>query len=72
MAKKYDIMKKSDMNRFKRDLMKDITGSIRNQAMKMKHSAKCPHCDHSVAVSAGSNICPYCRNGINLNIKFDF
>ena len=72
MARTYDLFKKSDMNRLQRDLMSDIKGSVRKQAMSMKYDTTCPHCNRSIAVAAGGNICPFCRNGIDLNIKFDF
>jgi len=33
--------------------------------------AKCPSCSKEIAISDGMNICPFCKDGITLDLKVD-
>ncbi|WP_143758275.1 hypothetical protein [[Collinsella] massiliensis] len=64
MTRKYDITKKSDMKRFMRDIERDMKRSVKRQLPQAGVNIACPHCDNTVHVKAGRNICPFCGNAI--------
>lgn len=71
MAKKYNIGSKSDMRRFKRDLTKDIQSMANKAIYNSKYSISCPNCHSQFQAKAGKNICPFCRESIDLQINID-
>lgn len=71
MVKKYDMGKKSDMNKFGRDLM----NSVSEQTLKALHNVpiqiKCPSCQSEFCATAGPNKCPHCGATVNLDLKIE-
>lgn len=71
MAKTYNLLSKSDMRKFQKDLEKTVMNEAKSAAMKSKHEILCPHCDSEITVRAGKNICPHCRNTVDVTLDFD-
>jgi len=69
MPRRYNLASKSDMRRWARDLEKDLTSLAQKQVLKMKHNIPCPHCVREISVSSGWNVCPYCANGVDLQLQ---
>lgn len=68
MARKYDITKKSGMRRFERDLRKDIVKQTESILRKKPVQVECPHCHQPIKIHAGSNVCPFCKQLVRLNL----
>lgn len=69
MANKYDIGKRSEIDR----LFKDIQESIKEQAEEIiankAFDVTCPHCKNKISVKPGKSLCPVCQKEIRLTIK---
>lgn len=59
MSKKYNIGKKSDMQRFDRDMLKKIE-CIAYFCSK----AECPNCHSKVSTTMEYSVCPVCQGTI--------
>ncbi len=69
MAKKYNLLSKSDMRRFSRDLEKSVKQQASDAIKKSLHEFTCPSCNRKFQVRVGANTCPHCGQCIDL--KFD-
>lgn len=65
-VKKYDITKKSDMNRLQRDLKRNINTQVKQVIRRTSYSYQCS-CGSSFAASHGLNHCPSC--GLTVTIR---
>lgn len=72
MAKNYDISKKSDMDRFMKDLNKTIMDNARDQVTNLRYNVKCPHCGGTVSQLPGFHPCALCREMIDLKLDINF
>lgn len=68
MAKKYNLLSKSDMRKFQKDLEKTVMAEAKSAALKGKYDISCPHCNKSVVVRVGKNSCPHCHNEIEFKL----
>lgn len=69
MSKKYNLLSKSDMRRFSRDLEKSVRQQASDAIQKSLHEFTCPSCGKKIQVHIGANTCPYC--GQKIDLKFD-
>lgn len=71
MPKKYNLLSKSDMRKFQKDMEKSVMDAATDSIKNGSYDIECPHCSKHVKVKLGNNICPYCRNTITfkLNIR---
>ncbi len=67
MAKKYNLLSKSDMRRLARDIERDVKKQVKRNLPKTPIAITCPHCSSTINVTAGRNICPRCHNTVNVN-----
>lgn len=67
MARNYNLMSKSDMRRFAKDLERSVMDEARKVANSMDHDYTCPTCNHDITVRVGFNSCPYCGQEIEVN-----
>ena len=72
MGKKYDLGKKSDIRKFKKDLEQSIFSNARDALAKETYKIECPKCHKTVSATAGPNVCPFCQEEINLELDFNF
>jgi len=72
MAKKYDLGSKSDMKKFMRDLNTQVINDANKQLQKRENYIACPNCKVPIAVSIGTNICPFCKHKIENELRIDF
>lgn len=63
---KYDVFKKSDMNKMLRDMQSSADRVVQNQFLNGEHDFVCPNCKSTIKVKVGENICPNCGQSINL------
>lgn len=54
MAKTYNLNKKSDMNRFAKDMQK----AVEKQFKQTKFDSTCPFCGKKIKIKIGQNKCP--------------
>lgn len=71
MGKKYNLGSASDMKRFSRDLEKRVTNMIYDAANNVEFDYNCPHCNASIKIRSGFNICPVCRREIKVKLNFN-
>lgn len=80
MSKKHNIGKRSDMQRFHRDMMKKIDGIAEEKAKSiyveytpdielnenvfLRSKAECPNCYSKIPAMMGYSICPICKGTI--------
>lgn len=80
MSKKYNIEKRSDMQRFHQDTMKKIEGIAEEKAKSIYEECtqniefygsvytcskvECPNCRNKVSAMMGYSICPICKSTI--------
>lgn len=69
MARKYNLGKRSDMRRFERDLRNDVMEQARTAVLNKPVSIDCPNCHRPISVHAGSNVCPFCKQLVELNLN---
>lgn len=69
----YKLNSKSDMNRFMKDLEKQVHQNAEKQILSRTYDVECPDCHNKLSIKPGKNICPFCHNEIdfNLNIKYE-
>lgn len=72
MAKKYDISSSSDMRRLSRDLKNSVMNAARNAVETMEFDVACPHCDFVSSMHSGLNLCPHCKNEVNVKLNTNF
>lgn len=72
MGKKYNISSKSDMRRFERDLTNKVQSLATETLQKQTYDVTCPHCQATFGAQSGRNICPSCRNNVDLNLNIKF
>ena len=62
MSKTYDLSKKSDLNRFEKDLEKAIIDKA-NETILNGHEFdfECPNCHNQIKIHVGNNVCPFCK-----------
>ena len=72
MSKSYDIGKKSDMDRFMRDLAQAGRSLAVDEINARKYDVECPHCKGAIAIAPGLRKCPICSNEINFKLDIDF
>ncbi len=66
MSKKYDLLSKSDMNKFFSDLKSDVINSAKDDILD---AFECENCHKTFKAHLGKNTCPHCNTIIN--ISFD-
>jgi len=73
MTKKYSLSSKSDMNRFAKDLEKQVYSYAEQQILSRTYDVECPDCHSKISIKPGKSRCPICHNEIdfNLNIKYE-
>ena len=71
MAKKYDLSKKSDLRRFKKESMKNLQDSIVTQVLDRAYDVECPHCKAKISVRPGHGLCVACGGEINLELNIN-
>lgn len=72
MAKKFNLSSKSDMRKLEKSLMNDAKSMARKKAESMTFDVNCPHCSKPFKAHKGSNICPFCKNEVDMNLEFNF
>lgn len=72
MKKTYNLSSKSDVRRFSKDLKKLVLDNVREQALKQSVEIVCPHCKTEFSAYNGRNICPFCKQVIDLTMNLDF
>lgn len=70
MQNGYDISSKSDMERFKRDLIKNVKETSRELIEEGGVEMDCPFCSKPFQMINGDNICPHC--GETVAVTFDW
>lgn len=71
MVKTYDLLSKSDMRKFQKDLEKAVIHEAKSAVSKMEHKILCPHCGSEITVRAGKNICSHCHNEVEVTLDLD-
>lgn len=71
MSKKYNLSSSSDMRRFSRDLKKSVLDMTRDSVNSMEFDIECPHCNSTVSMHSGLNICPFCQKEVNVKLNAD-
>lgn len=72
MSKTFNLGSASDMRRFERELMKSVQKEVTNSLHSEYFDVQCPHCNCTFPARSGSNICPVCRNTVELNLNINF
>lgn len=72
MAKKYNLGSSSDMRRLNRDLKKSVQDMARDAVVSMEFDVECPHCNSTVSMHSGLNICPICQKEVDVNLDINF
>lgn len=68
----YDLGNKNDMNKFMRDIERDLTQQVKKDALVKNYDIDCPHCSENVSVPVGKSLCPKCSEEIDLKLDFNF
>lgn len=71
MPKKFHLGKSSDMRKFQKTLENNMMDIARKSIENRKYETICPHCQAKIFVSSGKNLCPSCKNEIDVNLKLD-
>lgn len=61
------MSKNGDINKFLKNVKKDIKKDFIKKSKSQKFTIDCPNCHSSIEVTSGNNICPNCQK----NIKFE-
>lgn len=69
---KYNLNSNSDMRKFTKDLENSILDSARNSALKGTYDVDCPRCKKKFTAHSGLNVCPYCKEEIDLKLNINF
>ncbi|MCH5298117.1 MAG: hypothetical protein J1E85_10685 [Ruminococcus sp.] len=72
MTKKYNLSSKSDMRKFERDIKNSLLDSARNSVRQRTYDVICPHCKMPFKAKSGKNICPNCKNNVDLHLNINF
>lgn len=72
MSKKYDFSKKSDMDRFQKDLKQHMYDLAKESLSDEYFETNCPHCDKLIEVHEGINTCDFCNKEIDVDLEFNF
>lgn len=70
MGRNYDLLNKSDMRRFARDLEKDIKAAAKKSLISNGLNVDCPFCKNAFRMVSGENVCPACGN--TATVSFDW
>lgn len=70
MSKTFNLNSSSDMHKFNEHLKKAALEEAQNSICENGIELECPHCHKQVKVKPGINTCAYCRNKIDINLKF--
>ncbi len=68
----YNLGKPSDMERFKKDLVKEVKENARKQIRSQIFTTQCPKCRKAIDIPAGINRCPKCGTKIDLQLNINF
>jgi len=73
IGKNYKLSSKSDMNRFMKDLKKQIYSDAEREVLSRTYDVECPDCHSQISIKPGKSICPICHNEIDfkLDIKYE-
>lgn len=63
---------KVKMNFDKRSLEDAIKSQASEALQNRSYDVECPHCHKNFDAQPGINICPHCRNEVNLNLDIKF
>lgn len=72
MGKSYDINSKSGMDKFKRDIEKQLNEKAVSALGQRKYEVTCPHCGAIVQAPPGKSNCFRCGNQIDLTLDIKF
>ena len=71
MKRTYRLDRKSDMNRFIRDLGEDLKKELCAEIMERTHQIECPACGTKISIPAGKSHCQHCSEEIDLHLDID-
>ena len=66
------MSKSFDTNKLEKEILKQVRTDIKNTYSKKSFDIQCPKCNQSFSAKKGFNICPNCKNEVNLELDFDF
>lgn len=69
MSKTYDLSKSSDMHEFEKDLEQECMDIASESISQNGIEIECPHCQKTIIVFPGLNICEFCNNEINVEMN---
>ena len=72
MGNTYNLGNSSDMKRFSQVLEESIMDFAKEAAYDMDFDVECPHCNKISTMHPGLNVCPFCKNEVNLELDIDF
>jgi len=62
LSKIYNLSKKSDMVRFKKDLEKQVLEAAKQSLLDgAEIDYECPNCHKTIKIHVGENVCPHCN-----------
>lgn len=65
MGKTYNLSKKTDVNKFVKDMEKELA----KQVKRTKFDFVCPSCSRKLKVKVGQNKCPHCNAALQFNVN---
>lgn len=48
----------------------EIMDAVKNSVKDEEFDLECPHCSKQISVKVGKNKCPYCKNIVNVELKW--
>ncbi len=64
-------MKHTNAENFSKDIQNLILESAEEIISDEEFEVECPHCNASILVTNGENICPECNNIVELTLNID-
>lgn len=72
MSKTYNLGKSSSTICFANDFEEKVMDIARDAAYDMEFDIACPHCNVISGMRSGLNICPFCKNEVNVELDIHF
>ena len=66
--KNYRLDDKSDMERYFKDLKKQIYSDAEQQILSQNYDVECPACHSIISIKPGKSFCPICNEEIDFKI----
>lgn len=54
------------------NMISEALDALREEAQTMTYTVECPKCHREIEVTEGENICPFCREKIDLTVDVNF